>query len=333
VASLRSRLLLGAMLWTIGLFVSAFVALTVIMFSHPGSPRIIHGSAYGHGFPLMVLSVVSMIGGFWLVRRGISPVNQLRSRLGAVRDGRARRLEGSYPSEVQPLVEDLNALLDHREQTVRRALAKAGDLAHGLKTPLAVLAHEADRAAAAGHSELADAIGQQVERMRRQTEYHLAQARAVASGATAGAQCSVVACTEGLIRTVQQLHADRGLSIEAHVPPAHVVRCQREDLDEMLGNLIDNACKWARGRVLVDSLARDDRIVIAVNDDGPGIEPSMRDRVLQRGVRADEAAPGTGLGLGIVRDLAELYTGSIVLDASPLGGLRARLELPGSTKS
>ena len=97
----------------------------------------------------------------------------------------------------------------------------------------------------------------------------------------------------------------------------------------MLGNLIDNACKWARGRVLVESLARDDRIVIAVNDDGPGIEPSMRDKVLQRGVRADEAAPGTGLGLAIVRDLAELYTGSIVLDASPLGGLRARLELPG----
>ena len=150
------------------------------------------------------LPTASMIGGFWLVRRGISPVNQLRTRLGAVRDGRARRLEGSYPSEVQPLVDDLNALLDHREQTIRRALAKAGDLAHGLKTPLAVLAHEADRAAAAGHSELADAIGQQVERMRRQTEYHLAQARAVASGATAGAQCSVVACTEGLIRTVQR---------------------------------------------------------------------------------------------------------------------------------
>ena len=147
--------------------------------------------------------------------------------------------------------------------------------------------------------------------MRRQIDYHLAHARAAASGATPGARCAVPASAEGLARTLLRLHADRGLAIEVDVVPAHAVRGEREDLDEMLGNLLDNACKWARSRVV-------DRrrppagatIVITVDDDGPGLEASMREAVLQRGVRADEAAPGSGLGLAIVRDLAELYGGS-----------------------
>jgi signal transduction histidine kinase len=269
-----------------------------------------------------------MIAGLWQVTRGLSPIEQLRRRLSDVREGRSGRLDGVYPSEVQPLVDDLNLLLAHREAAVARAIAKAGDLAHGLKTPLAVLAHEAGRMSASGHQELASAIEQQIDRMRRQIDYHLAQARAAASGAAPGARTTILGSADGLVRTLLRLYAERGVTIAIDVPPEHAVRGQREDLDEMLGNLLDNACKWARSRVVVSSAAANGIIAVVVDDDGPGIEPALRRAVLQRGVRADEAAPGSGLGLAIVRDLAEVYGGSIALDASPLGGLRARLELP-----
>ncbi len=156
--------------------------------------------------------------------------------------------------------------------------------------------------------------------MRRQMDYHLAHARAAASGATPGARCSVSESAEGLARTLRRLHADRGVSIDLHTVATHFVRAGREDLDEMLGNLLDNACKWARSRVAVGSCATDATVTIVVEDDGPGLDASMRQAVLQRGVRADEAAPGSGFGLAIVRDLAELYGGSIALDGSTLGG-------------
>jgi signal transduction histidine kinase len=271
-----------------------------------------------------------MTGGFLYFRSGLSQVDRLRTRLLAVRNGRDRRVEGEYPTEVQPLVNDLNALLDHREKVVSRALSKAGDLAHGLKTPLAVLSHEAELAEAAGHSDLAATITQQVERMRRQVDYHLAQARAAASGATPGARCSVSTSAEGLARTLLRLHADRGLAIRVSVPADHSVRSEREDVDEMLGNLLDNGCKWARTQVAIASSVVDTGIEITVDDDGPGLDPSMREAVLQRGVRADEAAPGSGFGLAIVSDLAELYGGSIALEQSPDGGVRARLQVPGA---
>jgi signal transduction histidine kinase len=269
-----------------------------------------------------------MFVGLWQVKRGLSALDDLRAQLSAVRDGRERRVAGAHPAEVEPLVADLNALLEHREQTVRRAVAKAGDLAHGLKTPLAILAQEASRADAAGQRDLAASIEQQVDRMRRQVDYHLAQARAAASGAAPGARCAIAASADPLARTLLRLHAGRGITIDAGVAADHTFRGQREDLDEMLGNLVDNACKWARTRVAIASHARDGLVTITVDDDGPGLEVSMRERVLQRGVRADEAAPGSGLGLAIARDIAEVYGGSIALDASPLGGLRATLTLP-----
>jgi len=133
---------------------------------------------------------------------------------------------------------------------------------------------------------------------------------------------------EGLVRTLRRLHAERGLVIEAQVPPELAVQVEREDLDEMLGNLRDNACKWARSRVRIVASAESCGVLISVDDDGPGLDPSLQDTVLQRGIRADEAAPGTGLGLAIVRDLAEQHGGGVALDRSPEGGLRARLRLP-----
>jgi len=240
---------------------------------------------------------------------------------------RTSRLEGEYPIEVEPLVDDLNTLLEEREHRVSRAVAKAGDLAHGLKTPLAILAQEIDRATAAGQTESATILREQVDRMRRQIDSHLAQARANAGG-TLGARANVGQAVQALVRAMERLYADRKLTFRIDVEDGVSVRAPSEDLEEMLGNLIDNACKWTRSRVVVTSSQHGASVVIDVDDDGPGLDPSMREAVLQRGVRADEAAPGSGLGLAIVRELAGLYGGSIRLDGSPLGGLRARLELP-----
>jgi signal transduction histidine kinase len=281
-----------------------------------------------HVTTILAIALTLVAVGAVLARSGWAWFTDLRARLSAVREGRERQIDGVYPTEVQPLVDDLNALLVHRDARVRDALAKAGDLAHGLKTPLAVLAQEAERAEAGGHRDLAAILRQQIDRMRRQIEYHLAHARAAASGATPGARCGVAASAEGLARTLERLHAERRLAIDVDVSPDHAVRGQREDLDEMLGNLLDNACKWARSRVLVTSSNSQATVVVTVDDDGPGLAMSLREAVLKRGVRADEAAPGSGFGLAIVRDLAELYGGNIALQNSPLGGLRARLELP-----
>jgi signal transduction histidine kinase len=320
--SFRRQMLYGSLVWMIGLSIVAIIIGTTIVHFHPKMIGRVHYSA------IVVFATISIVGGLSLLRHGLSPFDTLRERLADVREGRAARLDGEYPTEVQPLVTDLNALLEHRERVVHRAIAKAGDLAHGLKTPLAVLQHEADTAKAAGLNDLAASISQQIDRMRRQVDYHLAQARAAASGATPGARCLVAESAEGLARTLARLHADRGIAIDVRVPPDHCVRGERQDLDEMLGNLLDNACKWARTRVVISSTIAGDHLIIVVDDDGPGIDSSKREAVLQRGVRADEAAPGSGLGLAIVRDLAELYGGSIALEASPAGGSRARLQLP-----
>jgi len=327
--SLKARILLGTILWTIGLFTIAGVFLNVVIF-HYLDPVVLH-AMFRHT-PVTVLVAVlcglCMLVGFLLVRQGMSPITQLRGRLAAVHKGVEARVGGRYPAEVQPLLDDLNALLEERERRVGRAVAKAGDLAHGLKTPLAVLAHEAQQVRAAGHGALAANIDQQIDRMRRQIDYHLAHARSAASSASPTARASVVASAEGLVRTVQRLHAERGLRIQIDAPASHAFRGQRADLDEMLGNLLDNACKWARSEVRFTCWKEGGQIVIAVDDDGPGIEPSMRDAVIRRGIRADEAAQGSGFGLAILRDIAEIYGGSISLEASPIGGTRARLALP-----
>ena len=324
--SLKTRILLGAILWTIGLF-----TITIFIFHTVLPPPSVHGVflwTVHFGPALALVAALCMLFGFLLVRRGVSPSNQLRNRLTAVRKGAAPRMGGNYPAEVQPLVDDLNALLEERERRVERAIAKAGDLAHGLKTPLAVLAHEAQRARAGGHGQLAAEIDQQIDRTQRPIDYHLAHARSAAFFTSPASRVSVSTSAEGLVRALQRLHAERDLRIEIEMLTPHSFQGQREDLDEILGNLLDNACKWARARVRLTFSKEGEQIVIVVDDDGPGIEPSMREAVMRRGIRADEAAQGSGLGLAIVRDLAEIYGGSISLEESPMGGARARLTLP-----
>jgi len=287
--SYRARVVWGVALAAIGLIAIVHFSTRTLTLG-PSQMRLV-----AHGAMFSISAIALFLTGIYQVRRGISPVRRF---------------------------------LDDREQAVRRAQSKAEDLAHGLKTPLAVLEQEAERVKSAGQDELAATIHEQVERMRRQIDYHLAQARASASGPVSGARCAVKESVEGIARTLRRLHSDRGLTIEALVSADHIIAGQREDLDEMVGNLVDNACKWAKSRVRIESSRVKDMIVIDVDDDGPGLQESMREGVLQRGVRADEAAGGHGLGLAIVRDLAELYGGSISLESAPLGGLRARLRLP-----
>jgi len=339
--SLKARILLGAILWTVGLFPVAGVLLHLVAFDHSAAARFaMHSSAqalsdwifFRHAPAVLLVGAILMLLGYFEIQRALSPINELRHRLAAVHKGADTRVGGSYPAEVQPLVDDLNELLDEREQRVARAVAKAGDLAHGLKTPLALLAHEAQQARVAGHEQLGAEIDQQIERMRRQIDYHLAHARSAASSSRA-ARASMAESGRGLVRVLQRLHAERHLRINIDTPDSHVFKGTREDLDEMLGNLLDNACKWAHTQVKLTSSRRDDALMITVDDDGPGIEPSMRHAVIERGVRADQIPQGSGLGLAIVRDLAELYGGSIQLEESPIGGTRARLTLPAEERT
>jgi signal transduction histidine kinase len=321
VRSLHTRVIVGSMLWAIGLVGIAYVVSMAMIHRYPASLGASLHAVLAVGVLLMVTALAAL-------RSILSTFRDLRDGLSSMRTGQARRFEGSYPSEIQPLVDELNTLFDNRERAVARALTTAGDLAHGLKTPLALLTQEAERAKASGHDDIAIAIDQQVERMRRQVDYHLAQARAVASGKTSGAHASVSESVDGLTRTLAILYADRGLRVDVTVAADLNVSVQREDLDEMLGNVLDNAYKWAKEQIAVKSSATEGSVTITVEDDGPGLAPESREKVLQRGVRADEAAPGSGLGLAIVRDLAQLYGGAITLCESSAGGLLARLELP-----
>lgn len=324
--SLRTRLFVGALVWMLAVVASVTAVVIKVGRNHPELE--IQGRTYHTAIAVFIAAFV--VAGLFLVRKAVAPFGSLRGGLAAVRDGRSPRIEGEYPSEVQPLVDELNALLEDRERAIARAQTTAGDLAHGLKTPLAVLSQEAEQAGEAGHRELATTLAELAARMQSQVDYHLARARAAGSaGAAPGLRCAVLPSVEGLVRTMRRLHAARTLQIDVDVAPGHAVRGQREDLEEMLGNLLDNACKWARSRVAVASVCAGDRISIVVDDDGPGLAPAMRVDVLQRGVRADEQVRGSGLGLAIVRELAGVYGGSIALEASPLGGTRARLELPG----
>jgi signal transduction histidine kinase len=322
-SSLTVRLVVASLTWTAGLLYLAHLTSVFLLFGMDALDRF--GGAM---LPSTIVALASMVFGALIVRRALDTFKQLRQRVIDVHEGRERMVTGTYMREVEPVVAALNGLLAHQDSRVREAVARAGDLAHGLKTPLAVLQQEAARTAADGQGELAALLGQQTERMQRHIDYHLAHARASASGVVPGLRCSVTESAHAIARTLERLHAHRGLTLTIDASPQHVVRVQREDLDELLGNVLDNACKWARARVRLSSAADGADIAISVDDDGPGIALDLRDAVLQRGVRADEAAPGTGLGLAIVREIAELYQGSLALGESAWGGLQVRLRLP-----
>jgi signal transduction histidine kinase len=276
--------------------------------------------------------LVGLIGALLIqVRYGLRPLRSVEEGLTDIRSGRAERLTGELPSEIAPLADEMNKLLDHNAQIVERARTHVGNLAHALKTPLSVLTNEAG----SPHSKqsvdakvLSDTVRRQTDLMRRQVDHYLVRARAAASGSVLGARASVASVSDDLVRTLKRIHRDRDYHVTVDCPEDLDFRGERQDLEELLGNLLDNAFKWADGRICVHAKRVAEQVVITVEDDGPGLSEEERARVLKRGARLDESVPGSGLGLSIVEDVAGLYQGSFELDASPLGGVKARLSLP-----
>jgi signal transduction histidine kinase len=263
------------------------------------------------------------------VRIGLLPLRRLKDALHRIRDGKAQRLEGEFPAEIAPLASELNSLIEHSAEIVTRARTHVSNLAHFLKTPLSVLASEADaRQGSAMEAPLAAQVRKQVEVMRRQVDHYLTRARAAGSVNVLGNRTPVAPVLNDLSHVLTRIHAARDVVIDAQCPPGLNFRGERQDLEEMTGNLMDNACKWARHRVRVRAEAAGAQLVISVEDDGPGLSPEERNRVGERGERLDESVPGSGLGLAIVRDISKLYAGFLVLEASELGGLKVVLTLP-----
>jgi signal transduction histidine kinase len=266
------------------------------------------------------------------VRLGLAPLKRISESLAAIRSGRAERLEGEFPLEIAPLARETNALIDANHEIVERARTHAGNLAHALKTPLSVIVNEA---AARANDPLAEKVLEQADLMRDQMVRQLERARLAARPIVLGTLIDVPPVVTALARTMEKLHRDREIAIAVDVPARARFRGEQQDLEEMLGNLVDNACKWARSRVAVEVVAEDaaadgkSKVRVIVDDDGPGLSPAERERVARRGQRFDESKPGSGLGLSIVVELASLYKGVLTLETSPIGGLRAELALPG----
>ena len=264
---------------------------------------------------------------FAQVTFGLLPLARIRRDLTAVRMGAAPRLPGDMPIEVAPLVDDLNALIQANRDMVERARAQAGNLAHALKTPLALLAEQGRDLEKDGKAEAAQLIMEQCARMQRQIDYQMARARA-ATRSTPGHATNVAAQAQLIISALSRLHTYQAVSFKIEGDDQALAACEKDDLSEMLGNLIDNAAKWARSKVCVAIETNGIFVRIIVSDDGTGIPPTEWDRVFRIGERLDERKPGSGLGLAITRDLATLYGGKVSVEASALGGAGLVLELP-----
>ncbi|MCC6779711.1 MAG: sensor histidine kinase [Hyphomicrobiales bacterium] len=281
-----------------------------------------------------VLALILLLTTSFQVRFGLAPLKRISEGLAAIRSGRSERLAGAFPVEIAPLARETNALIDANRDIVTRARTHVGNLAHALKTPISVIQNEA---ATHGDDPLAEKVLQQTEIMRDQVARHLERARLAARVAVIGTVTEVGPVVTALARTMEKLHHQRGVAIDIDAHEGARFRGEQQDLEEMVGNLVDNACKWAQSRVAVEVLAErpdpaHDRSVVRVlvDDDGPGLSPQQREQVARRGRRLDESKPGSGLGLSIVMELAALYGGGLTLGTAPIGGLRAELVLPGA---
>lgn len=270
---------------------------------------------------------LGLLGAVFLqVRVGLRPLFEIENEVADVRVGRKLRLGAGYPSEIQPLADELNALLDSNQQTVERQRTHVGNLAHALKTPLSVMLTEAE----ARPGELAEVVTRQASTMREQVEHHLRRARAAATAGGKGERTEVAAVLDELAVTLERIYADKGVEIDWRAPDDLMFRGERQDLMEIAGNVMDNACKWATGKVRAAALStgRPDCFKLVVEDDGPGVPAEKREEMLKRGERLDERAPGSGLGLSIVAELARAYDGAVTLGDAADGGLRVEVVLP-----
>ncbi|MBV8925908.1 MAG: sensor histidine kinase [Bradyrhizobium sp.] len=288
---------------------------------------------YYLGGTFTALGIVLLLTTIFQVRFGLAPLKRISESIADIRSGRAERLEGEFPVEIAPLARETNALIDANREIVERARTHVGNLAHAIKTPLSVIVNEAG---AHGADPFAHKVMEQADVMRDQVAHHLERARIAARLTIVGTVTEVAPALEALQRTMEKIHRDRGIVIEIKADPKAKFRGERQDLEEMAGNLVDNACKWASSRVFVDALVErptepgaSPTLRILVDDDGQGLSAAERAQVSRRGQRLDESKPGSGLGLSIVTDLAALYGGSLALGSAPIGGLRAELVLPG----
>lgn len=275
------------------------------------------------GFALLMIG-----GGILQVRFGLKPLDRLAQAIADIRSGRSERMQGKFPAEIRPLVSDLNGLLDSSAASVSRSRVMAGNLAHGLRTPLAILIDEADCLRRSGNPAAADTIMQEAQRMKRQIDFHLARARTAAAQPLPGQIASLQATLEPLIRAFTRLHQQR--RIEFRIVPGENLKiaCDPVDLAEILSNLLDNAGKWATSRCSIDWQRLGSTATIEIKDDGPGLPVDVRETVFEIGARLDDLTPGTGLGLAISRDLARIYGGDVELGAAPGGGVCATIRLP-----
>jgi len=259
------------------------------------------------------------------VRVGLRPLFALRREIADVRRGRAERLVRPYPTELTPLADELNALMAHNQEVVERQRTHVGNLAHALKTPLSVMLTEA----AQRPGPLGEVVSRQAEVMRQQVDHHLRRARAAARAQGQGERTPVAEVLDELARTLERIHQDKAVMIDWDADEELSFQGERQDLLEMAGNAMENACKWCKGRVRVraDGISPQ-RFQVVIDDDGAGLPPDRRAEVVQRGARLDESAPGSGLGLSIVDELARAYGGALSLNDSTLGGLSVQIELP-----
>jgi signal transduction histidine kinase len=268
------------------------------------------------GAGLLVLAALQTVYGLW-------PLRRVQREVAAIRSGSATRISNQFPAEVRPLTEEINQLLAHSEAQAEEARRHAGNLAHALKTPLTVITN----AATADSPDLDEIVCREASLMRRQVDHHLARARAIGRRASAQARACVWDSVQAVQRAIDRLYEE--VTVDIAGDKSAEVRVERQDLDEMLGNLVENAAKYGNGRVFVTVEKRAESVDILVEDDGPGIPEEQREAIFARGARLDTGKPGTGLGLAIVRDVAEIYGGKVSLEQSEdLGGLLARLTLP-----
>jgi len=258
-----------------------------------------------------------------LARLVLNPLKRVENDVAQIREGERTRLDSDYPAEVSDLTRELNKLLDHNREIVERAHTHVGNLAHALKTPLAILRNEAN-----GDTPLDELVRRQVETMHTSVSHYLHRARAAAQAQPLRARTQLAPVLDAMARMLNRLFEDKGVEVTTDCDGDVVFRGEKQHLDEMLGNLMENGCKWARARVAVSVEDRPDALVIHVDDDGRGLPVEERAAALGRGVRLDETAPGSGLGLSIVSELAEIHSGTLELSESPLGGLRASLRFP-----
>ncbi|HRD28967.1 MAG TPA: sensor histidine kinase [Caulobacter sp.] len=262
---------------------------------------------------------------FIQVRVGLQPLFRLRGEVADVRKGKIERIVGQYPSELEPLATELNALVAHNQDVVERQRTHVGNLAHALKTPISVMLTEAQQQP----GQLSEVVSRQAEAMRGHVEHHLRRARAAARSQTHGERTLVEPVIDELAVTLERIFLDKGVEIDWRCPDDLCFRGERQDLQEMAGNIMENAGKWSKGRVRVAAVALSpERLAITVEDDGPGLPADRREEVLKRGARLDESAPGSGLGLAIVDELARAYGGALILGDSSMGGLKVELSLP-----